>query len=203
MKIAVTGGIGSGKSKVVQLIGDLGYPTFSCDEIYKEIGKSSEYITRIAEVFPTCVENGVLNRRKLSEIVFSDERRRVQLNNISHPLIMKKLFSQMETYNDGLVFAEVPLLFEGKYENQFDFVIIVQRNLEERISAIKTRDGLSDEEIACRIKAQIDYNSLNIKNYFQKKNFFILENNNTIEELEKQLNKILEQLNVLNVKHLL
>ena len=201
MKIAVTGGIGSGKSKVVQLIGELGYPTFSCDEIYKEIANRGEYITRIAEVFPASIENGVLDRRKLSEIVFSDEKRRAQLNNIAHPLIMKKLFEQMEAYNDSLTFAEVPLLFEGRYENQFDFVIIVQRNLEERISAIKLRDGLSDEEIADRIKAQFDYNSLSIKNDFFKNNFFILENNSTIEELKKQLNKIIEHLKTATVKH--
>ncbi len=194
MKIAVTGGIGSGKSQVLQLINELGYPTFSCDEIYKEIAQSAEYVKQIGEVFPSCVKNEKLDRKQLSEIVFSNEERRAQLNAISHPLIMNSLLSKMQNCNENFVFAEVPLLFEGKFENRFDFVIVVQRDLKQRIAAIKNRDNLSEEEINNRMQSQIDYSSNTVQNYFKEKQFFIIENSSSIEELKNQLQKILEKI---------
>ena len=71
-KIAVTGGIGSGKSTVLTLLKNLGYPVFSCDEIYREITESQAYVKEIETLFPSCVENGTINRKALAEIVFND-----------------------------------------------------------------------------------------------------------------------------------
>ena len=65
-KIAITGGIGSGKSTVIELIKDQGFPVFSCDEIYKEIIVSKEYIQKIQENFPTAVKNGLIDKQILS-----------------------------------------------------------------------------------------------------------------------------------------
>lgn len=193
MKIAVTGGIGSGKSKVMQLLKQQGYTTFSCDEIYKDVSQSAEYVRQIAEVFPECIKDNTLDKKRLAEIIFVNPERRVQLNAIAHPLIMQSLFLQMQNCNSNLVFAEVPLLFEGKFENDFDFVIIVQRDLEKRISAIKNRDGLSDEEIESRLQSQIDYSSIEFKNYCKEKNFLIIKNNDTIEELKNNLIETLKK----------
>ena len=88
-KIAITGGIGSGKSEAIKIIKELGFPVFSCDEIYKEIIFSKEYVQRIEENFPTCVKNGIIDRKELSAIVFANREKRDLLNSLSHPLIME------------------------------------------------------------------------------------------------------------------
>jgi dephospho-CoA kinase len=191
MKIAITGGIGSGKSKIVELLQEKGFPTFSCDDIYKDVAQNTKYIKQVATYFPECVINNLLDKKRLAEIVFKDKKRRDQLNAIAHPLIMQTLYSQMENCNSNFVFAEVPLLFEGNFEKDFDFVIIIQRDLEKRICSIKKRDGLSNEEIHSRLKSQIDYTSQESKKYFEKSNFFIIENNGSIEDLKIRLNNII------------
>lgn len=203
MNIAVTGGIGSGKSKVMQLLNTLGYPSFSCDEIYKEIAQSLEYVQEIARIFPSCVQDNCLDRKQLSQIIFTSDKARAQLNAISHPLIMERLLSKMQNCNARFVFAEVPLLFEGKFEKYFDFVIVVQRDLNQRISAIKSRDNLTEKEIYNRIQSQIDYTSKDIQNYFKEKGFYILENNSDIQTLKNQLQNIINLIeNKPTVKHI-
>ena len=130
IKVAITGGIGSGKSTALSYLKELGYPVFSCDEIYKEVISSKEYIDKIKEFFPEAVTHGCIERKILSEIVFNDPEKRALLNGISHPLIMQKLYEQMDTSENELVFAEVPLLFEGGFENEFDHVIVILRKEE-------------------------------------------------------------------------
>jgi dephospho-CoA kinase len=132
-KIAITGGIGSGKSLVLQCAKELGYPTFSCDEIYKNIMATQEYVEIIRKSFPTCVKNNIINKNLLADIVFNDEKALGKLNSVAHPLIMQTLHEEMEKLKEGIVFAEVPLLFEGNYENDFHETIYVKRNFEDRI----------------------------------------------------------------------
>ena len=121
-KIAITGGIGSGKSLLLGFARELGYKAFSCDEIYKELLEKDFYIQALQRQFPIVVENGKINKRKLSEIVFNDKEKLKQLNEIAHPFILQELERQMNEAltETSLVFAEVPVLFENGYEEDFD-----------------------------------------------------------------------------------
>ena len=110
-KIALTGGIGSGKSTVLSILKQMGYPVYSCDEIYREILESQAYVKKVEALFPSCIESGRINRGKLAEIVFKDEEKRKKLNALAHPLIMKTLIERMES-EPNLSVAEVPLLWE-------------------------------------------------------------------------------------------
>ena len=168
IKIAVTGGIGSGKSTVLQYIKEMGYPVFSCDAIYKEITGDKNYIKQIAKIFPSAVVNGEIQRNILAEIVFNNPEYRTILNQISHGLIMKTLFERMNNCESELVFAEVPLLFEGNHELSFDKVLVIKRTLTDRIAAIQTRDHLNKEEIQKRIDSQFDYASPEAKKRFER-----------------------------------
>lgn len=188
MTTAITGGIGSGKSTVANMIAEYGFPVFSCDEIYKEIIYDKNYIREIEKVFPNAVQNGQIDRGILAKTVFSNEQALKTLNSISHPLIMNELMSRMKKVDDMFAFAEVPLLFEGGFEDLFDNVIIVMRDKEKRIQALKKRNNFSDEEIERRFNNQIDYSLL--KGNKNEKYLFI-ENNSTVEELRPYLTSIL------------
>lgn len=193
-KIAVTGGIGSGKSTVLREISKMGYPVFSCDEIYKEIIVSKPYIEQIRENFPQCIKEEAIDRKILSEIVFENETARGILNNIAHPLIMQRLLQQMDECSSDLVFAEVPLLFEGNYESLFDGVIVILRNIKERVEALIKRDNTSEEKIKNRIKTQFDYFSEQATLRYENCNAYTLRNDRKIEDLTKEIFQIIKLL---------
>lgn len=155
--VAVTGGIGSGKSTVIGMIRKMGYPVFSADEISRTIYADPRIQEKIERHFPECISEMGIDRAKLSGIVFSDKDRLEMLNSITHPAIMENLFLEMEKSTSVLVFAEVPLLFEEGYERRFDQVIVVLRDRESRIASVQVRDSLSKEEVVARIKNQFDY----------------------------------------------
>ena len=195
-KIAITGGIGSGKSAAAQYIQSLGFPVFSCDEIYKQLIKTEEYIASVASLFPEAIINSAIDKRKLSEIVFFDNTKRNALNNLAHPLIMKTLYAHMENCEEPFVFAEVPLLFEGNFEKDFDFVFVIQRNLDERISAVVSRDNISEENVKQRIAAQFDYtNTSNIK--LQQTNVITIFNHSSKEDLFEKIKTILSNFKII------
>lgn len=189
-KIAITGGIGSGKSVLSQCIKTLGYPVFSCDEIYKDVIVSPAYVDKIRANFPECVTENGIDRKKLAALVFSDRDRLKTLNNIAHPLIMERLFECMNEVENDLVFAEVPLLFESNTQDLFDKILVVQRDLEQRMESVSLRDGLDRGEIIQRIKNQFDYTTIqNTKN--EKIN--LIFNNGSIDDLNDQLKSILNK----------
>ena len=193
-KIAITGGIGSGKTTVMRYLENKGYPVFSCDEIYKQIIHTDEYVKEISKEFPLVVKDGQVERRALAALVFSDSEKRRRLNEISHPLIMKELLKQMEESESSLVFAEVPLLFEGGFEDLFDERIVLLRKRENRMQSVAARDNLSKGEIEARIEAQFSYDTETGKAYLQKIGAYVLTNDSTVEDLNEKIENILSQI---------
>lgn len=191
-KIAITGGIGSGKSLLLDFARELGYKAFSCDEIYKDLLEKEFYIQAIQRQFPIAVENGKINKTKLSEIVFNDKEKLKQLNEIAHPFILQELETQMNEVlkKTSLVFAEVPVLFENGYEKYFDEILVVLRDKNQRIESLKKRDFSSVEEIKNKMDSQFDYdhNLPDIKN----ENVHFLYNNNKEENLKTEFIKMLD-----------
>lgn len=190
-KIAITGGIGSGKSTVLNILREKGYVVFSCDEIYKNVIMSKEYIEEIERCFPQSIKDGEIDRKILSEIVFSSDEKRELLNSIAHPFIIKRLFEEIAKINSNLVFVEVPLLFEANLETKFDEIIIVLRGDEDRIKAVCERDKTPPESVLQRINSQFDYRSLKENKRIQNCHAHILKNDTTIERLVEKVNEIL------------
>ncbi len=188
INVAITGGIGSGKSTVAEIIKETGYPVFSCDETYAKLLRSSDFIKEIGEEFDGVVtEKGELDRAKLSSIVFNDKVMLEKLNRITHPAIYKEMFSMAEN-EDKNCFFEVPLLFEDNSEVLFDKIIVVLRDKAKRIDAVKRRDNLSDKQIKERIKSQIDYDNIDFAKYY------VIHNNGDLYALKQRTKEILEVL---------
>lgn len=190
-KIAITGGIGSGKTYASLALRKAGYTVFSCDEIANEIYQDESFLQELKSLFPFAVNGKTklsADKKMIAEQVFSDKDKRQKLENLLHPLIMKKIMEEADRI-EGLVFAEVPLLFEGNYQNCFDKVIVIMRSKEERINSVKLRSNLSEEQILERIACQIDYDLLDTKNYIvinNKKNTFENEVLSEVKNLEKK-----------------
>ena len=188
-KIAVTGGIGSGKSTVMKIIAGKGYPIFSCDEIYSQLTSDSDFLNILRHSFGDILNgDGTLDRKKLSEIVFNNPAKLAELDKITHPAIYKEMF-RMADEAGGICFCEVPLLFESGAESLFDGVIIVMRNEEQRIKSVTARDKLPEQDVKKRISNQFDYNSADFAMYY------VIHNNGDLSELEWQTEEIIKKIN--------
>ena len=192
--VAITGGIGSGKSLALQFLRKLNYPVFSCDEIYKEVIVSKEYIELLEKSFPNVVKNGQVDRTALAETVFNNEIMRIKLNNLAHPIIMKLLLRYMEAAEGSIAFAEVPLLFEGNFEKIFDHVLYIARDKQLRIEAVNQRDGLLGCDVEKRIASQFDGMSMEGQRRLKECNAKVIYNSGGKDEFKKEILAYLETL---------
>ena len=193
LSVAITGGIGSGKSLVLNILKEWGYSTFSCDEIYKELSFNKDYLEKLKAVFPFAVNDlGELNREALSQVVFNNKNELKKLNAMAHPLVFQNLRKKIDDAN-GVVFSEVPLLFESGAEKDFDYVIIVNRDKDKRILAVSQRDFLSKEKVENRILSQFNYEK-KLKKFLNNEKFFILENNGDIDGVKVEIKKIIDKI---------
>jgi dephospho-CoA kinase len=188
LKIAITGGIGSGKSTIARIIKEKGYPVFSCDETYAQLVKDKNFLKILADEFGDIYdENGELDRGKLSHIVFSDNNKLERLNEITHPKIFEKMFEDAAKLN-CLCFFEVPLLFEEGNQKLFDGVIVVCREKDKRIESVMHRDNISEEEVRKRINSQYNYDNSNFAEYY------VIHNNSNINNLQMEIDGVLAKI---------
>ena len=186
-KFAITGGIGSGKSTVAEIIRRQNYAVFSCDAIYEELLRDKEFLNNLSREFGEVIKpDGTLDRRKLSEKVFNDKAALVRLNAITHPAIMEEVFKRSKGIK--ISFTEVPLLFESGLEGDFDGVIVVLRDINERISSVSKRDEIDAESVNLRIKSQFNYEN----NDFAK--YYVIHNDGKFDDLEQKTVEILEKI---------
>ena len=183
MKIAIVGGIGSGKSEAANIIKDLGYHVFDADKIYKEITETKSYLDQIETAFPGAVKNGQLDREFLGNIVFNNKAELDKLNSIAHPLVKERIDELAKQYED--IYVEVPVFVGSILENYFDKVILVESEIKFRISRIVKRSGY-DKEYAKKIIASQPSDAI-LETYADA----IVVNNKDLIHLRQQLIKVL------------
>lgn len=189
VKIAITGGIGSGKSTVADFIKKQGYAVYSCDEIYTELLQKPGFVKKISDEFGGLIlPDGSLDRKKLSKKVFGNSVALKSLNSLTHPAIMEEVLKRCNGH--ALTFAEVPLLFEGGYEKFFDGIIIVVREIEDRITSVVQRDNSDRETVISRINSQFDYKNIDFAKYY------VLHNDGNLPELEQKTLELLKKIKV-------
>jgi dephospho-CoA kinase len=156
LKVAVTGGIGSGKSAVGEILEELGAVIVDADELARTVVErgNSGYDQVIATFGDEVLTSGEIDRAKLADLVFSDQELRKKLEGIIHPLVREAAEEIMKSAPSGsVVVNEIPLLFETNGAKRFDFVIAVQTPMELRIERLSQR-GMKLYEIEKRIAAQ-------------------------------------------------
>ncbi|MCI9606879.1 MAG: dephospho-CoA kinase [Muribaculaceae bacterium] len=159
--IALTGGIGCGKSVVARILGILGYEVYDCDSRAKALMDADSCIkTQIRETLcdKAVDANGNIDRRLLAEIVFSDQRKLEVLNGIVHSAVRKDLLNWH--CGDKPAFVETAILYQSGLDRIVDAVWDVAAPPELRIERVMARNGLSRRQVIDRIEAQDSFEVL-------------------------------------------
>ena len=188
--IGVTGGIASGKSNVISIIKRQGFKVIDCDLINHNLQKINMPIyNAIKEAFGSSyfLDNGELDRKKLGELIFHNENEKLKLNSISHPIIKEEVLKEINKA-DGIVFVDVPLLYESKFDSLCDKVICVYLNRETQIERLMERDHIDYSYAKTKIASQMDLE--------QKRDLadYVIDSKGSFQETERQVLKILEMI---------
>jgi len=189
--IALTGGIGSGKSLVANYFFSLGAEVIDADQLARQaIERGSEGFDQVISEFGDVIlKDGDIDRRALGEIVFSDPIKRKALEAIIHPKVQQALTQARNSLNENqILIYEIPLLVETNAASKFDKVITVEAPLELRIERLKSR-GLLQSDIEKRISNQATPEQRRAIADIQ------IENDGTEEELLRKVEAIWEELN--------
>ena len=192
--ICVTGGIGSGKSAVSHILETLGAAVLDADAVSREIvQKGQKALVELIDYFGDEIldDEGNLDRKKLSDIVFLSNEKLEVLNSITHKYVRERLAESLEiiknTTNTEMVIFEVVIPFYDWLRNIVDEIWVVTADLSIRINRVMKRNGFSYQQTLDRInsqKSEEDYLKIADK---------VILNNGTLEELERQVIELFER----------
>ena len=156
LKVALTGGIGSGKSVAGDFFEDLGAVVVDADQLAREVvERGTEGFDELVAAFgDEILTNGLLDRSKLAQIVFADKKELLRLEEIIYPRVLQAFEEIVKASPlDSVIIYQIPILVEKAGKDRFDYVITVTAPLEVRIARLKAR-GMKGYEIEARLKAQ-------------------------------------------------
>ena len=193
IKLALTGNIAAGKSEVEKIFKSFKIPTLSADEVvHSIIYKNEKIINSIKKEFKTydIITENKIDRIKLGNIVFSNSKKKKELEKIIHPFVIEEIKKFFEKeIQSKIVVVDFPLLFECHFEYLFDKILIVCADEKTRFERIKKRNNYEDNHIHRIIKSQINQEEKKIKS-----DFVVINENKTLEELKKDIEKIIKEL---------
>lgn len=155
-RLGLTGSIGSGKSTVAKILRELGLPVLDAD-VYAHEG-ALVLQKEICVAFPEACLEGKLDRQALGRWVFNDDEARKVLESILHPYVRQRFAEELEklrVQNQAVVVLEIPLLFEGGWEERLNGILVVATPDDLRIKRVMQRSGLSEREVRERDAAQM------------------------------------------------
>lgn len=157
-KVGLTGGIGSGKSKVAELLSNRGVAVYDSDSRAKALMANDEALrAELVEAFGAeCYTNVGLNRAWLAERVFNNEEELRRLNAIVHPAVMRDFAAWAEIQEGDYVIMESAILLESGLESHVDVVVAVMAPKELRLQRAMQRDGASEAQIEERMRNQMN-----------------------------------------------
>ncbi|MEA3422915.1 MAG: dephospho-CoA kinase [Bacillota bacterium] len=186
--IGLTGNIASGKSTVSKYLIEKGYKVIDADLVAREIVEvGSKGLILVVENFGKEIlnEDGSLNRKKLGSIVFSDENKLSELNNLLHPLIRNEILNKIRNSIEQIVFIDAALLYETDLDKIVDEVWCVALDDDIQLDRLMKRDDIDKSNALNRINSQGSYESK------IKKADIVIMNNSETEDLYNEINEIL------------
>jgi len=186
--IGLTGNIASGKSTVSRYLIEKGYKLIDADLVAREVVEvGSEGLASVVENFGMEILNddGSLNRKKLGNIVFSDDNKLSRLNNSLHPLIRNEILKQIDISTNRIIFIDAALLYETGLDKIVDEVWLVVLDDGLQLDRLMKRDNIDKSSALNRIDSQ-GSNKSKIK-----KADIIIMNNSDVEDLYDKVDEIL------------
>ena len=192
--IGITGGIATGKSTFCNLLSKLGFLVIDSDKIARDVVEiGSEGLKNVVDYFNDDIlkEDGSLDRNKLGDLIFNDQRKRTALNNILHPLITKKIKKLIDDNinTEKVIFIDIPLLLEVRSNLEkngldFDQVWLIYSKESTQVKRLMDRNNLSQDQALMRIKSQ-----MNIEEK-RKLADLVINNEGSLEELEQMVERV-------------
>ena len=195
LKVGLTGGIGSGKSKLSHFFEKWGAYIFDADKESKIIIDTKETVQKeiIAEFDTNIMDaENKIDRKKLARIAFQDESHQLRLNSIMHPYVFQEIdkqFDNVSSANKHKIFVvDAALIYESGADTHMDFVIVITSLLRFRAERAMGRGNMTREDFMKRVDLQwTDEDKAHMADY-------IISNNNSLEDLKKDARKIFDKL---------
>ncbi len=193
LKVGLTGSIGCGKSSLSNILKKHDIPIIDADIKGREIYENKELLRDIEKSFGSSVINkdGTLNRKNLGKIVFNDDYKLEKLNSLTHPVIQNMIkddLNKYEKFGKKIAVVDAALLIEAGFMNMLDTLVVVTCSEEVQLQRVVLRDNCSEEDAMGRIKSQMPQDE-KVK-YAE----FVVDNSGTIEQLEKEAEKLINSL---------
>ncbi len=192
MILGITGGTGCGKTTLLNVLKERGAVVLDCDAIYHELlTRDASLLAAIEARFPGTVEGGVLQRKKLGNLVFSDKNALLDLNRITHAAVKREVLRRLSE-KPALAAIDAIALFEGGLAGLCDVTVAVTAPVEDRVRRLMRRDGIPEDYARRRIAAQPD------EGWFREKCDFVLENTGSASEFQEKCLAFLRKIGIMD-----
>jgi len=188
LKVALTGGIASGKTLVSDLLGIHGCHIVDLDVIAREVVlPGTEGLKELIEIFGESIllTDGTLNRKHLRDELYKKGRNRAIIEQILHPKILQKMKTLMDECKEGVIVIVIPLLVEKNLWEPFDRAIVVDCEIESQLSRLMSRENIDKEKAEVMLMAQASREQrLQLNDYLPTD---VIENNSKISDLKEKI----------------
>ena len=195
LKVALTGGIASGKSLVSDLLEIHGCHIVDLDLISREVVlPGTKGLQELVESFGDSIllNDGSLDRKNLRDVLYKKGRNRAKIEQILHPKIHQKMKSSMESFHEGVIVVVIPLLVEKELWGPFDRAVVVDCEVETQINRLSAREEVDSEKAKTMLMTQASR-----EQRFQLNKHLptdIIENNSQISDLKEEVEKLSQKL---------
>lgn len=188
-KVGITGGIGSGKSTVCDMLRERGVAVYDCDARAKELMRSDATMAQdiVARFGAESFANGELNRAYLAQRVFNNDEERAALNAIVHPRVMADFERWAAEAEGDYCVLESAILFESGFDAKVDIVVAIMAPEEVRLERAMQRDGVTKELVEERMRCQLSDDELISKSKYAIVNIEFDELEEDVEQLHRRL----------------
>ena len=195
LKVALTGGIASGKTLVSDLLEIYGCHIVDLDVIAREVVlPGTEGLKELIEIFGESIllTDGTLNRKHLRDELYKKGRNRAIIEQILHPKILQKMKTSMDEYQEGVIVIVIPLLVEKNLWEPFDRAIVVDCEIETQLSRLMSRESVDKEKAEVMLMAQASREQrLQLNDYLPTD---VIENNSKISDLKEKVANLNQKL---------
>ena len=190
--IGITGSIATGKTAVTKVLLEEGYIVLDADSISRDaLNINTTCYKEVVKIFGNTILNNdkTINRFELANIIFNDDSKKAQLENIIHPYVQKKINEKILEYKDEkMIFVVVPLLFEVRWEKMFNLIITVYCSKDNQFNRLVNRDKIDPSFAIKKINSQMDIEEK------MKLSDFVINNDSDFDTLRNNINEILKKI---------